>query len=134
MLLFHENVNKYYDILYNYQDEVFPDEASQRAWAVKHLYQVVSTTSRKVLGMLEPSALTERTHQVIIQAKDGTWRCRRSQKALKLIGTAEGLSRAFDMVGNFPRPRRNSAKAILEWPKPKHVKGARSFLGLANFY
>ena len=25
-------------------------------------------------------------------------------------------------------------KAILDWPKPKNVKGVRSFLGLANFY
>ena len=37
-------------------------KASQRAWVVKHLYQVVSTMSGKVLGMLEPSASTERTH------------------------------------------------------------------------
>ena len=25
-------------------------------------------------------------------------------------------------------------KAILDWPKPKNVKGVRSFLGLANCY
>ena len=84
-------------------------KASQRAQAAKHLYQAVSTMSRKVLGMLEPSASTERTHQVIIQAKDGTWRCRRSRKASKSIRTAERLSRASDMVGNVPRPRRTSA-------------------------
>ena len=80
-------------------------KASQRARVVKHLYQVVSTTSGKVLGMLEPSTSTERTHQVVIQAKNGTWRCRRSRKALELIGTAKRLSRALDMVGNVPRLR-----------------------------
>ena len=84
-------------------------KASQRARAAKHLYQVVSTMSRKVLGMLEPSVLTEQMHQVVIQTKDGTWRCRRSRRALKSIGTAKVLSRALDMVGNVPRPRRTSA-------------------------
>ena len=79
------------------------------------MYQVVSTTSRKVLGMLEPSVLMERTHQVVIQAKDGTWRCRRSQKVLKSIGTAEALSGALDMVGNVPRPRRTSAMSKQMW-------------------
>ena len=86
-------------------------KASQRARAAKHSYhwQVMSTMSRKVLGMLELSVSTERTHQVVIQAKDGTWRCRRSRKASKLIGTTERLLRASDMVGNVPRLRRTSA-------------------------
>ena len=83
-------------------------KASQRAQAAKYLYQAVSTTSRKVLGMLEPSASTEQMHQVVIQAKDGIWRCRRSRKVSKLIRTAERLLRASDMVGNVPRLRRTS--------------------------
>ena len=78
----------------------------------KRPYQVVSRASRKVIGRSEMSGLTERMHQVAIQAQEGTWRCRRSQDMPRLIRTTVRFLRTLNTMGNDPRARRMSATSI----------------------
>ena len=77
-------------------------QRSQRTRAVKRSCQVVSTTSRKVLGRSETSASMERMHHVDIETQKGAWTCRWSREVSRSIGTAIRLSRVLDAMRNIP--------------------------------
>ena len=53
-------------------------------------------------------------------------KCTFFQKQVEYLG--------YDVSDRGIHPSRAKVKAIVKWPKPKHVRDARSFLGLVRFY